>query len=129
MFEYLYEHDTVATSTAQKNRIDLPKLFEDEKLEKNEHDFRRNENLLVVKFQDKKEIFMLSTIRITDVIQTGKKGSSGENVQKLKVIHDYNHKMGGVDKIDVMVGNCSCIRKTYKWTTEVFFSFFRRSYI
>ena len=74
LFEDLYEHDTVATSTAKKNRIDLPKSFEDEKLEKNEHDFRRNENLLVVKFQDKKEIFMLSTIHITDVIQTGKKG-------------------------------------------------------
>ena len=25
LFEYLYEHDTVAADTAQKNRIDLPK--------------------------------------------------------------------------------------------------------
>ena len=29
--------------------------------------------------------------------------------------------MGGVDKNVAMVGNYSCIRKTYKWTTKVFF--------
>ena len=123
LFEYLYEHDTVAADTAQKNRIDLPKSFKDKKLQKNEHDFRINENLLAVKFQDKKEILMLSTIHTADVIQTRKKDRSRENVRKLKAIHDYNQKMGGVDKNHGMVGNYSCIRKTYKWTTKVFFHF------
>ena len=31
--------------------------------------------------------------------------------------------MGGVDKNNAMGGNYSCIRKTYKWTTNVFFHF------
>ena len=31
--------------------------------------------------------------------------------------------MGGVDKKDAMVGNYSYVRKTYKWTTKVFFQF------
>ena len=31
--------------------------------------------------------------------------------------------MGGVDKNDAMVGNYSYVRKTYKWTTKVFFQF------
>ena len=66
---------------------------------------------------------MLSTIHAADVTQTGDKDRSGENVRKLKVIYDYNRKMGGVDKNDVMVGNYSYIRKTYKWTTKVFFHF------
>ena len=66
---------------------------------------------------------MLSTIHTADVIQTGKEDRSGENVRRLKVIHDYNQKLGGADKNDAMVGNYSCIRKTYKWTTKIFFYF------
>ena len=66
---------------------------------------------------------MLSTIHTGDVFQTGKKDQSRENVRKLKVIHDYNQKMDGVDKNDGMVGNYSCIRKTYNWTNKVFFHF------
>ena len=123
LFEYLFEHDIVAADTSRKNRIDLPKSFKDQKLEKSEHDFRRNENLLAVEFQDKKEILMLSTIHTADVIETGKKDRSGENVRKFKVIHDYNQKMGGGEKNDTMVGNYSSIRKTYKWTTKVLFPF------
>ena len=41
---------------------------------------------------------MLSTIHTGEVFQTGKKDRSRENVRKLKVIHDYNQKMDGVDK-------------------------------
>ena len=55
---------------------------------------------------------MLSTIHTAEVVQTGKKDHSGKNVRKLKVIHDYNKKMGGVDKNDAKFGNYSCIRKT-----------------
>ena len=77
LFEYLYEHDTVSAGTARKNRIDLPKSFKDKKLEKNEHDFRRNENLLAVKLQDKKEILMLWTVHTANVIQTGKEDQNG----------------------------------------------------
>ena len=32
----------------------------------------------------------------------------------------YNKKMGGVDKNDT-IGNYSCIRKTQKWYTKIFF--------
>ena len=35
--------------------------------------------------------------------------------------------MGGVDKNDAMVGNYSCVRKSYKWTTKVFFRFFEEA--
>ena len=66
---------------------------------------------------------MLSTIHTTEVVQTRKKDCSGENVRNLKVIHDYNQNMGEADKDDAMFGNYSCIRKTYKWTTKVFFHF------
>ena len=66
---------------------------------------------------------MLSTIHTTEVVQTGKKDRSGENVPNLKVIHDYNQNMGETGKDDAMFGNYSCSRKTYKCTTKVFFHF------
>ena len=45
-------------------------------------------------------------------------------VEKLSLINDYNKNIGGVDKNDAMVGNYnSCVRKSYKWTTKVFFHY------
>ena len=89
LFEYLYEYDTVAASTAQKNRIDLPISFKEIKLEKIEHDFRRNKNLLVVKFPDKKEILLtrnlLSTIHIHFPLTSNeKKRSQWRKCSKIK---------------------------------------------
>ena len=106
-----------------KNIINLPKSFKHKKQEKSELDFRSNENLLAVKVQDKKEILMLSTIHTADVIQARKKDRSGENVRKLKVIHDCNQKICVVYKNDTVVRKYSSIRKAYKWTTKVVFHF------
>ena len=66
---------------------------------------------------------MLSTIHTADVIQTRKKDRSGENVRKLKVIHDCNQKIFVVYKNDTVVRKYSSIRKAYKWTTKVVFHF------
>ena len=52
-----------------------------------------------------------------DIVNVRKR--SHGDVQKPKVIYDYNQKMGEVDKNDVMIGNYSCIRKTYKWYIKV----------
>ena len=45
----------------------------------------------------------------------------------LRLISDYNKHMGGVDKNDAMVGNYSCVRKSCKWTTKVFFHFIEKA--
>ena len=57
-----------------------------------------------------------------DIVNVRKR--SHGDVQKPKVIHNYNQKMGGVDKNDAMIENYSCIRKTYKWCKKIFFHFF-----
>ena len=62
--------------------------------------FRRKENMLVVRYQDKKQIFLLSTMCKADIVNVRKR--SHGDVQKPKVIHDYNQKMEGVDINDVM---------------------------
>ena len=78
----------------------LPKFITNEKLGISQFTFRRKENMLVVRYQDKKQIFLLSTMCKADIVNVRKR--SHGDVQKPKVIHDYNQKMEGVDINDVM---------------------------
>ena len=119
LFDYLYENKIRAVGTMRKNRLKLAKSVTNEKLGRSQFTFRRKENMLVVRYQDKKENFQLSTMHKADIVNVRKR--SHGDVQKPKVIHNYNQKMGGVDKDDAMIRNYSCIRKTYKWYI-IFFS-------
>ena len=92
-----------------------------EKLGRRQFTFRRKENMLVVHFQYKKEIFQLSTMDKANIVNVRKQ--SHWDVQKPKVIHDYNQKKGGVKENGSMIGNYSSISKTYKWYTKIFFNF------
>ena len=118
IFRYLLQNNTVAAGTVKKNRMKLPETFKSTKLEKGEHIFRRCEDMLVVKLQDKKEVFMLSTMHQANTVNTGKRDSNGDAKSKLQLIDDYNRKMGGggggggVDKNDAMIGYYSPQRKT-----------------
>ena len=112
LFDYLYEYKTWAVGTVRKNRLKLPKFVTNEKLGRGQFTYRRKENMLVLRYQDKKEIFLLSTVHKADIVNVRKRSHS--DVQKLKAIHDYNQKMVGVEKNDAMIGNYSCIRKIYK---------------
>ena len=76
--QLLFEHytDTILLPPVRFGKIGkniFTNSFKEKKLEKNEHDFRRNKNLLSAKFQDKKEILILSTTHTAEVVQTGKK--------------------------------------------------------
>ena len=84
LFDYLYENKTCAVETARKIRLKLPKPVTDEKLGRGQFMFRRKENMLVVSYQDKKEIFLLSTIHKAGIVNVRKR--SHGDVQKPKVI-------------------------------------------
>ena len=60
------------------------------------------------------------------VVSVPKKYGEGD-VERLRVVNDYNKNMGGVDKNDMMINNYSCVRKTYKWTNKMFFHFFEEA--
>ena len=62
LLNFLKDRDTVACGTAVGNRIKAPKSLKDQPLEKGEWAFQRNDNLLMVRYKDKKEILFLSTI-------------------------------------------------------------------
>ena len=123
LFTYLYENGTAACGTARKIRIKLPSAFTDAPLGKGEHSFRRNGNLLAVRFNDKKEIYFLSSIHKANVINTGKRNRQGNPIRELQCINDYNRFMGGVDKNDEMLATYSSVRKSMTWTKKVVFHF------
>ena len=64
------------------------------RLAKGEHVFRRKDDMLAVRLNDKKEIYFLSTMHKANVVDTVKRNRHGNNVRKLQLVHDYNKYMG-----------------------------------
>ena len=93
LFTYLHENDTAACGTARKNRIKLPRAFTNAPLAEGEDSFRRNGDLLAVRFNDKKEIYCLSTIHRANMVNTGRRDRHYNHIGKLQVIHDYNREV------------------------------------
>lgn len=56
LFSYLYENETTACGTARKNRLRLPASLKTTRLAKGEHAFRRKDNMLAVRLNDKKKV-------------------------------------------------------------------------
>lgn len=123
LFRYLAANGTVACGTARANRISIPKSLKQEVLAKGQHAFRRDDNLLMIRYNDKKEIYFLSTIHQATTGNSKKKARDGTLVKKPTVVNEYNKYMGGIDRNDAMVGNYSSVRKSFKWTTKVAFHF------
>jgi hypothetical protein len=88
---WLYERTTTyACGTVRKYRKNLPAMYE--KLSKGEFTFRTtDEKLIVLKYCDKKEVFMLSTTYDHDAASTGKiNRQTRMQVMKPKCILEYN---------------------------------------
>ena len=84
--------------------------------------------MLALRYQDQKEIYMLSAMHKADTVNVRRRNRREDNtIQKPKVTDDYKQKMGRVDKNDAIIGNYSCIRKSCKWYIKIFFSLSRRS--
>ena len=75
--------------------MQLPKSFMNEKLKKEGFSFRRNKNMLALRYQDKKEMYMLSIMHKADTVNVRRRNRREDNItQKPKAINDYNQKIG-----------------------------------
>ena len=81
--------------------------------------FRRDGNLLLVRYKDKKEIYFLSLIHGIKIERVPKRGREETAASKLSLVNDYNKFMGGVDRNDALIGNYSSVWKALKWTVKV----------
>lgn len=79
--------------------------------------------LKIVKWVDKRPVLMLTTDPEHDLnlISTGKKSRSGEDVLKPKAVIDYNKAKKGVDYSDKMSSYHSVMRRGLKWYRKVMF--------
>lgn len=128
LFEELRVHNTYACGTLRKNRKGVPEAIKmKQKLQTSQVIFRRNEEsqLLAVKYHDKRDVHMLSTIHeATMAVLSKRDRNNNEFVAKPACIVDYVSKMGGVDLSDQINQYDSCLRKTTKWYKKLFFHLF-----
>lgn len=84
---------------------------------------RKNDNVMVLAWKDKRVVTMLSTVHnntVETITRTGKRGEE-EQFSKPKVIIEYTKKMGAVDRAGHYCSSYSFTRKSLKWWRKLFF--------
>ena len=117
--QFLHEKDTGLCGTIKKHRCGLPKLTE--KLEKGELKLAHNMIWLALKWQGKKEVWIITSVHEIAYAFTGKKHYiTGEEKIKPNCIIEYNKNMGGVDNVDRQLALAQSIRKALNWYRKLF---------
>ncbi|XP_020298636.1 piggyBac transposable element-derived protein 4-like [Pseudomyrmex gracilis] len=120
--KFLHHRDTGIYGTVKKNRKFMPRL--ENKLNKGEIQVAHNDVWLVMKWMDKREVYMITTVHEVRFSPTGKKHwRTKEDIVKPLCICEYNKNMGGIDNIDKQLSITETIRKTMKWYQKLFFHF------
>lgn len=115
----LVMNQTDTYGTLRLNRKEVPEQLKRKKLKKGEVLAFQRGKVMTLLWKDKKDVAMLSTIHnpAMDVIETRQ-----EPVKKPKVVCEYNHTMGGVDKVDQQLVDYPIPRKRgKKYYKTVFF--------
>jgi hypothetical protein len=77
---------------------------------------------MALKWQDRREVIMLSTLHKPRMVQTKKSDWKTQQViKKPECVVDYNQNMGAVDKTYMQISFVESVRKTVKWYKKLFF--------
>ena len=109
---------TMVCGTVRKNRQQMPRDLCDQPLDRGQMDYRRRGSVVAVKWRDKKDVFMLSTMHKPQLQHT--RGRYEEKDKPEAVIH-YIQNMAGVDQSDRMISYFPMHRKSHKWWKKAFF--------
>ena len=115
LFRYLHDHGTLACGTIRSNRRGFPPQLKEQHLELGETAAFRSSELLAIKYRDKKDVYMLSTIHDESTKAVMRRSRQRPRVQKPVAICDYNKYMGGVDRSDQFIEPYKLARKCMKW--------------
>jgi hypothetical protein len=78
--------------------------------------------MLALKWYDKREVTMLSTIHQLHMGFTGKNNPKTKTpIQKPISIIDYNSKRGAIGKVCIQISFAEFVRKPLKWYRKLFF--------
>ena len=111
LFHMLFLHKTPACGTIRSNRKDYPKQLVQKKLTPGESSAMRSQELLAVKFTDKKDVYMLSTIHDAACTTVSVRRRNVQTMDKPNCILQYSANMGGVDKCDQLIEPYDVTRK------------------
>jgi len=103
LFAYLHGRATNACGTLRKNRAPAPLRNARVPVGQTEA-LKSDDNLLALKFHDKREVYMLTTLHNEETRDVRRRGRARRNqprfIAKPKCILSYNVHMGGVDRVD-----------------------------
>lgn len=110
---------TGLVGTMMKNRVGIPLLIKNARLSRGEQVFTRNGNVLVQRWKDKRDVFLLSTRHTSDMITF--KDRRGREKTKPAAVIDYNKKKFGVDLSDQLMSYGALDHRSVKWWRKLAF--------
>lgn len=120
--EFLVSRNTDTYGTIKKNRKGLPPSFCTKKLARGERVAFKKNKMLVLRWRDKREVHMLSTVHNNSTRVITKRNTS-EVKPELAIA--YCHTKGGVDLVDQHLADYPIPRKRgKKYYKKIFFHFF-----
>ncbi|XP_026736358.1 piggyBac transposable element-derived protein 4-like [Trichoplusia ni] len=119
LLDYLHRNNIYACGTVKKNRVGMPRF--NNTIKRGEIQAKYCPPMTALKWRDKKDIFILSTIH-SDIMAPSLKEdrATGLPVMKPQAVLDYSKNMGSVDTADMLLSSIQCIRKTIKWYKKLF---------
>lgn len=119
---FLVKNATDTYGTVRRNRKDIPQFIQTKKLKKGEMVAAQRGKVMVMKWQDKRDICLLSTVHNAEKAATSKADKDGNVISKPKLVIYYNDTMGGVDRLDQHLHDYPIIRKRgKKYYKKIFF--------
>jgi hypothetical protein len=105
--------------TVRPSRTDMPPRFRSKKLKKGEVAAFQRGKVTTVRWKDKRDVSILSTIHNAEMKTVTK---WGKQIIKPAAVISYNDTMGGVDKVDQHIANNPLTRKRgEKYYQKIFF--------
>ncbi|KAK2575211.1 hypothetical protein KPH14_002631 [Odynerus spinipes] len=120
LFLKLHQRKTNVIGTVRNNRKNVPQDLHKCILKKGEFVWRSCNNLMALRWKDKRDVYMLSTkYRTIEMVEESNKQL--QKVMKPKYIVEYNKGMGAVDHQDQMLACFPIMRKVMKGYRKLFF--------
>ncbi|XP_046400817.1 piggyBac transposable element-derived protein 4-like [Ischnura elegans] len=120
LFLWLHRNGTNACGTVRKNRKEMPRM--EKRLGKGQVQYKSAKHLLALRWCDKRETWMLSTMHTAELLESNKRDhKTGRLIIKPKCIIDYNASMGAVARADMVTSSVETVRKSVKWYKKIFF--------
>ena len=112
LYEFLLQNKTDAYGTVRANWREMPPTFGNKRLKAGEIVACQKGKIMALRWRDKKDVCLMSTIHNTSTVMVHTKG--GKDIMKPQVVMVYNNTMGGVDRADQSMTFYPAMRKQQK---------------